>query len=164
MSPQLLKLRQDLIEQFGCTTENPILFFQDEYRFLSNFWMCDLVFEGITYRSSEHCFMCQKTFDEELQLQIRMAATPSKAKIIGRTVPLRADWEEVKVDAMYSAVYAKFSQNPDLKHRLLATGNRYLEEGNTWKDVNWGVCDGVGLNLLGQVLMAVRQQLREMEK
>jgi len=108
--------------------------------------------------------MCQKTFDEELQLQIRMAATPSKAKMIGKTVPLRADWEEVKVDAMYNAVYAKFSQNPELKHRLLATGNRYLEEGNTWNDVNWGVCNGVGLNLLGQVLMAVRQQLREMEK
>lgn len=93
-----------------------------------------------------------------------MTPTAAKAKVEGRKVALRADWEEVKVDAMYNAVYAKFSQNPDLKHRLLATGNRYLEEGNTWNDVNWGVCNGVGLNLLGQVLMAVRQQLREMEK
>lgn len=156
----LLELRNELIKQFACTTEQPILFFQDEYRFLSNFWMCDLVFEGITYKSSEHCFMAQKTFDEELQLKIRMQPTAAKAKIEGKKVPLRADWEEVKVEAMYNAVYAKFSQNPDLKHRLLATGNRYLEEGNTWNDVTWGVCNGVGKNLLGQILMLVRSQLR----
>jgi ribA/ribD-fused uncharacterized protein len=105
--------------------------------------------------------MCQKTYDEELQLKIRMAPTASKAKQIGKTVPLRADWEEVKVDAMYKAVYAKFSQNPGLKAQLFATGNRYLEEGNTWNDTNWGVQNNIGLNLLGQILMLVRSQLRE---
>lgn len=152
--------RATLIEQFGCTTHDPILFFQGEYRFLSNFWVCDLILDGITYKSSEHAFMCQKTWDEEAQLRIRMQPTAALAKKEGRKIALRADWEEVKVDAMYKAVYAKFSQNPDLKARLLATGNRYLEEGNTWGDVNWGVCNEVGLNLLGQILMLVRSQLR----
>lgn len=152
--------REPLYEMFECSREDPIMFFQDEYRFMSNFWVCELILDGITYRSSEHAFMVKKTWDEEAQLKIRMAPTAAKAKIEGRKVPLRADWEEVKVDAMYQAVYAKFSQNPGLKAQLLATGNRYLEEGNTWNDVNWGVCLGVGLNLLGQVLMLVRNQLR----
>lgn len=103
--------------------------------------------------------MSQKTYDEELQLKIRMAPTASKAKQEGRKVPLRADWEQVKVEAMFTAVYAKFSQNENLKAMLLATGNRYLEEGNTWNDVTWGVCNGIGKNLLGQILMLVRTML-----
>jgi ribA/ribD-fused uncharacterized protein len=152
--------RDSLIKAFGCSTQDPILFFQDEYRFLSNFWMCTLVIDGLTYKSSEHYFMSEKTFDEEAKDRIRATPTAAKAKQEGRKVALRADWEEVKVDAMYRAVYAKFSQNPGLKAQLLATGDRYLEEGNTWNDVTWGVCLGEGKNLLGQILMAVRAQLR----
>jgi ribA/ribD-fused uncharacterized protein len=149
-----------LVKEFGCSTENPILEFQGEYRFLSNFWICNLVLDGLCYNSSEHAFMCQKTLDEDLRVQIRSAPTPAKAKLEGRKVSLRSDWEDVKVRAMYDAVYAKFSQNEDLKIKLLATGDRYLEEGNTWNDVVWGVCRGVGSNCLGQILMLVRSQLK----
>lgn len=152
--------RNILYKAFQCSTYNPILRFADEYCFLSNFWMCDLIVDSELYKSSEHAYMCQKTFDEEAKLKIKSAATPAKAKIEGRKVPLRADWEFVKVDVMYSVVYAKFSQNSNLKSRLLATEDRYIEEGNTWNDTQWGVCNGEGLNLLGQVLMLVRSQLR----
>ena len=155
-------MRSELIEQFGCDLEDPILSFQGEYRYLSNFWVCEVTLaDGVCYNSSEHAFMCQKTTDPYAKIAIRMAPTAAAAKREGRKVMLRPDWEEIKFQAMYDAVNAKFSQNPELKAKLLSTGNRYLEEGNTWNDVVWGVCDGVGTNCLGQILMLVRSLLRE---
>jgi predicted NAD-dependent protein-ADP-ribosyltransferase YbiA (DUF1768 family) len=43
---------------------------------------------------------------------------------------------------------------------LDATGDRKLVEGNYWHDTFWGVCNGVGENYLGEILMHVRQELR----
>jgi predicted NAD-dependent protein-ADP-ribosyltransferase YbiA (DUF1768 family) len=40
---------------------------------------------------------------------------------------------------MEEIVYAKFSQNEDLREMLISTGKAMLKEGNTWNDVFWGV-------------------------
>ena len=61
---------------------------------------------------------------------------------------------------MYELCKAKFTQNEDLKEKLLATGNDILEEGNTWGDRVWGTVNGVGENRLGKILMRVREELR----
>ena len=52
----------------------------------------------------------------------------------------------------------KFSKSP-FKEMLLSTGEEELIEGNTWNDRFWGVCDGMGENNLGKILMAVRESL-----
>ncbi len=75
-------------------------------------------------------------------------------------VDLRSDWEEVKDEIMYKVVTCKFTQNQDLKEKLLAAGDKTLIEGNTWNDRYWGVCRGKGQNKLGQILMRVREELR----
>ena len=64
---------------------------------------------------------------------------------------------------MYDICYAKFTQNEELKSRLLATGTHLLEEGNTWGDKIWGTVDGEGENHLGKILMRVRKELRNEE-
>lgn len=74
------------------------------------------------------------------------------------------DWEEVKDKVMYEIVLAKFTQNPDLKEKLLATGDEHLEEGNTWGDTTWGTVNGIGENRLGIILMKVRKELQEESK
>ena len=67
--------------------------------------------------------------------------------------------EEVKYDLMVDVCYAKFTQNEDLKEKLLATGDEYLEEGNNWGDRIWGTVNGEGENRLGKILMKVRDEL-----
>ena len=86
----------------------------------------------------------------------------AQAKGVGRRVALRPDWESVKLSLMEEIVYAKFSQNEQLKQMLLATKEAVLKEGNTWNDVFWGVSlkTGRGENNLGKILMRVREKLR----
>ena len=73
---------------------------------------------------------------------------------------LRSDWEKVKLDVMYKALLAKFSQHKDLKDLLLQTRHRELIE-HTSIDSYWGVGgDGRGQNNLGKLLMRVRELLR----
>ena len=45
--------------------------------------------------------------------------------------------------------------------RLINTGDAILIEGNTWGDTYWGVCDGVGENRLGKLLMEVREECKK---
>ncbi|MDE7478548.1 MAG: NADAR family protein, partial [Lachnospiraceae bacterium] len=75
-------------------------------------------------------------------------------------VKLRHDWEKVKFDIMYEICKAKFSQNEELREKLIATGKVRLEEGNTWGDKIWGTVNGKGQNNLGKILMRVREELR----
>ena len=60
---------------------------------------------------------------------------------------------------MRTCLIEKFS-DPVLRDKLMATGNCQLIEGNTWGDRYWGVCDGVGQNHLGRLLMEIRDQIQ----
>ena len=62
---------------------------------------------------------------------------------------------------MKEIVTAKFQQHPILAKKLLATGDTELIEENNWGDTIWGTVDGAGQNLLGKILMGVRQELRD---
>lgn len=137
-----------------------------KYGCFSNFFVCPVEYEGITYPNSECAWQSLKTFDEETRKKFA-TYTAAGAKKMGRKLPLRADWEEVKYPLMVEVCYAKFSQNEDLKEILLSTGDQILVENTTaWHDNVWGNCeckkcqDKVGKNLLGKVLMEIRGQLK----
>lgn len=90
----------------------------------------------------------------------------NKSKRLGRQVQLRPDWEDVKAEIMEEIVRAKFLQNPDIAEKLLATGDIPIIEGNTWGDTCWGVDTrtGKGNNLLGKILMKIRNELNLQKK
>ncbi|HDZ27840.1 MAG TPA: NADAR family protein [Candidatus Aminicenantes bacterium] len=134
--------------------------FQGEYRWLSNFWPVKVELEGIIYPTVEHAYQASKTWDALEREGIRRCSTPGKAKRLGRSVSLSPDWMEVKLVVMKALVLYKFGNDRSLKAKLLATGETDLIEGNPWGDTFWGVCDGVGENHLGRILMEVRNLLR----
>ena len=135
--------------------------FRDEYYFLSNFYEVPVTYNGITYKNNEAAFQAQKVApSKEAMLEFK-DLNSTEAKKLGRKVSLRSDWENVKVQIMRDLVYAKFTQNADLQEKLIDTGDEYLEEGNTWGDRVWGAVNGVGANLLGQILMEVREELKD---
>ena len=131
--------------------------FDGEYRFLSNFYVSGVVYDGVSYPSSENAYQAAKTLDTFERDQF-VNCTAGQAKRLGQKITLREDWEDVKIQIMLSIVRSKFKR-PYLRDRLLATGDAILIEGNTWGDTFWGVCDGKGENWLGKILMVIRSEL-----
>lgn len=149
---------------------DPITKFWDDYRFLSNFQLCDIEFEGHIYKSTEHAFQAAKTIIEEERTMIRDAVSPGKAKRLGAPphkggkITMRPGWDEMKYDVMYQLCLQKFEKHLELRKLLLATGDAPLLEGNNWSDRIWG-CEMVGgqwkgMNKLGEILMRIRNELK----
>ncbi len=135
--------------------------FDGEYSFLSNFYYSPITpfKDNIEYPTVEHAFQACKTTDISIRKTIAHQPTPGKAKRIGRHVVLRDDWKDIKDQVMYDALKAKF-RNPVLRRKLIATGEEELIEGNWWGDTYWGVCNGIGENHLGKLLMRIREEIK----
>lgn len=134
--------------------------FKGPYAFLSNFYSAPVVYENMLFNNSEAAFQAAKCADPRNRIQFQ-TLSPGGAKRLGRRVRLRPDWEQIKCGVMYAVVLDKFTRNPDLKAKLLATGDAELIEGTTWHDTFWGVDErtGTGKNNLGKILMRVRAEL-----
>lgn len=132
--------------------------FRGEHSFLSNFRFGVLL-------SAEHIFQAMKGRDWEDQLYVLAAPTPGEAKLRGRSIEKRSDWEEIKEDVMWCVLQIKFAPGSGLAQRLLATGDAELTEGNWWGDDFWGFDfkTDSGANILGKLLMAWRDELKEIE-
>ena len=139
--------------------ETQVKGFFGEYRYLSNFELGEVVYEGIKYPSSENAYQAAKSTDTEVRKQF-INITPSESKKLGRRIQIREDWESVKYRVMYDIVLDKFTRHREFGDKLVETGDRYLEETNHWGDKIWGVCNGVGTNWLGRILMDVRNQIK----
>jgi len=136
--------------------EKEIRGFFDKYRFLSNFHLVDIEYEGLTYPSTENAFQAAKSIDPEVRKKFTNIS-PKDAKALGKKIELRKDWEKVKQSIMYNLNFQKYSEkNEELMYMLVNTGAKYLEETNSWNDKFWGVCDGEGQNVLGIMLMVIR--------
>lgn len=134
--------------------------FSGTYRFLSNFYESEIVVWGWEFKTVEHAFQAWKMASEDDAKRVQDSPTPGKAKRLARKLTMREDWDSIKNECMLILLRAKFSI-PELKEKLLATGNVYLEEGNTWGDRYWGTVHGQGENNLGKLLMIVREELRD---
>jgi len=144
---------------FGCRRVDR---FRGEYHFLSNFYAAALDFDGLHYLNSEAAYQAQKCCSDAERERFT-ALQPLEAKVLGRTVLLREDWDDVCVGLMARVLRAKFEQNPELAALLLATGDAVLVEANTWGDLFWGADarTGEGENHLGRLLMALREELAQ---
>lgn len=138
--------------------EKSVRGFVGDYRWLSNFMPGRVEWEGRVYGSAEAAYQSAKY--PAAERDVFTTLEPDPAKKLSRTKPYdTAAWELRKERAMRDVVWAKFSQNPELAAKLIATGARRLEETNWWGDTFWGVFKGEGKNVLGQILMETRTRL-----
>ncbi|KAI8846959.1 hypothetical protein BC829DRAFT_254236 [Chytridium lagenaria] len=129
--------------------------FRGHSSFLSNFHPCDIEAQKVSL-VSPNADTIKKTFS---------TMTPQQAKRNGRKVPLRDDWDSVKIEVMKRLVEIKFERGSELAMLLMGTGDMELVEGNVWNDTFWGVSlkSGKGENHLGKILMNRRRELFNMD-
>lgn len=135
--------------------------FFKEFRFLSNFYLCEVHYEGLVYPNAESAYQAAKTLDKNLRsYYTNPSMSPAAVRRAGQSLNIRPDWDSVKLEVMREINLDKFSRHEELRHALLMTDDFYLEETNTWGDRFWGVCEGEGENNLGKILMEIRKELR----
>lgn len=145
--------------------ENTIYFYstRSTHGCFSNFSRHSFEADGRKWKTSEHYFQAQKfAHSPEHFDQVWSASSPSEAARLGRdrNSPLRADWESVKDEIMRTALLAKFRQIKDIREVLLSTDGKQLVEQTT-NDYYWGCgTDKTGQNMLGKLLMEVRDTLK----
>jgi ribA/ribD-fused uncharacterized protein len=143
--------------------------------FLSQWWPAEFTVDGIRYRAAEHFMMAAKARlfgDHDSAERITASVDPASVKRLGRGVSGFDEnvWRAARYDIVRRGNLAKFSQNPALARYLVDTGDAVIAEASPVDSV-WGTgvaadhpsaripAEWPGLNLLGFVLMEVRDEL-----
>ncbi len=153
--------------------------FKGDHRWLSNFQVSPIPAFGLLIPTVEHAYQASKAESEIDRVSILEVETPGAAKRLGRKIPVRDDWDQIKPLVMLTLLRRKYTR-PDMMEKLLATGDQILIEGNDWGDTFWGCVrekmgsiknmppdhriytykGWVGLNMLGRLTMEVRRDVK----
>lgn len=141
--------------------------FSGDLEFLSNMYKIPIYFNESkydnfqpdfkVYPSSENLYQalkCKYIKDRELFQNV----DPHKSKRIGKTIEIRSDWDNVRLEAMKLAIDLKF-KNIELGEKLIDLPDGKIIEFNNWGDRFFGICNGEGLDHLGKILRAKKQQI-----
>jgi len=143
----------------------------------SQWYMCEFIIDNVTYSSAEQYMMHQKALlfgDTEIASEVMKVTNPANHKALGRQVKGydEAIWKRNSLAIVYKGNYAKFTQNKDLKDKLIATGTKTIVEASP-VDFIWGIERGEndplslnpahwrGTNLLGSAIMLVRNEITD---
>lgn len=142
--------------------------FEDQYAFLSNMYSCKVHYDGETFPCVETAFQyakCANENEHERFLNEKGFYVSGRvARRIGQQVKMRDDWHDARLTVMYKLLEEKFYHNEELRQALKDTGNIYIQEDNTWGDTFWGVCNGEGYNMLGKMIMEIRQNIQDYDR
>ncbi|KAK4495789.1 hypothetical protein PRZ48_013057 [Zasmidium cellare] len=162
-------------------SSSPLFFwreFETPHGYLSQWYECPFVVEGVTYQTAEMWMMIQKAKlfgDEETAQKMMKTTIPSEHQALGRKAKgfERGKWDEHKSRIVEEGNYHKFTKSKEeegLLKKLLETGERELVEASP-TDRIWGVGFGAadaeanrkdwGENRLGKAIMNVRERLRD---
>lgn len=140
--------------------------FSDEFELYSNFYMTPILYQGMVFKSSEHAFQAQKAISPIDFSAICNAETPGKAKRIGRKIPMKDEWDEIKLGIMKEIVRSKFENTVSFRSALTSWYNTKFIEGNYWHDNFFGNCFCEkcimiqGQNHLGKILTELSVELK----
>ncbi|KAI4748445.1 DUF1768-domain-containing protein [Aureobasidium sp. EXF-12298] len=167
-------------EKHNKKSVRPPVFFHREYEephgYLSQWFISPFTdpSTGQRYNCAEQYMMHQKAVsrnDETTATAVLDTPYPKEQKDLGPSVANWDDaaWDELKEKVVEEGSYMKFSQNKELREKLLMTGDRELVEASA-SDRVWGVGFNAksalskreewGTNLLGKCLMKARERIR----
>ncbi len=136
---------------------------EGELGYLANYSDYGFTVDGVYYPTAEHFYQASKFDNPEIIQKILSCKTAREAASVGRDRNnKRIDhFNDIKLDKMYQAVYEKFQQNPDIRKKLIETGDEEIRE-MTDQESYWGVGPQLnGENHMGEILMRVREELKK---
>lgn len=143
-----------------------IIEFREKYAMFSNFFPCEINYNGNAFRSVEHAYQSQKNDDKEWLQYCIDEQSAGKVKKRSMSITVREDWQEINMTIMETLLRQKFSKQP-FKNLLITTGNQNIQEGNHWGDTFWGIdlknSPNQGENHLGRMLMEIRKDLQHID-
>jgi len=163
-------------------TNDKIMFYSHggTYGYLSNFYQSNFIDDNVEYNCSEQYFMKKKQelFDPtniSLANNILTNNIPAEIKKFGRQVKNYNEniWNTMRYDIMKNGLRLKFTQNLDIKQKLINTNSKKLFEASPYDRI-WGTGynavdtlhfieknEGykLGTNLLGKALEEIRNEL-----
>lgn len=176
---EILAMGNKIFSSLKTDSDNNFVFFYHEYEengYLSNWYKSDFIINGNKYCCNEQYMMEQKALlfgDTEIAEKIMRETDPMTIKTLGKAATGFNEkvWNGNKQIIMFRGLMAKFTQNVELREKLISTGNAVLVEASP-KDRVWGIALSAGdpdaldmnkwkgENLLGFALMAVRAELK----
>lgn len=137
------------------------------YGAFSNLHRRPIEFEGLVFATSEHAYQAGKARKPEVRDWVLSAPSPALVAMAAHGLyywDIAPGWSRTKFDRMRGVLRAKFTQHEDLRNLLLGTGDaRLVESATVDNEVNrlWGEVNGEGRNMLGTLLMELREELRK---
>jgi ribA/ribD-fused uncharacterized protein len=136
---------------------------EQPYGVFSNYHLANIIINGISFKSSEEFYQCEKFEDEWYREQIKATNTSNKSRVLGhqeikydhqwqlplnaiveesfkRGVKPKANFDQIKDKVMLTALWAKFTQHLNLQQLLLSTGEAYIYENSPY-DSYWGTAN-----------------------
>lgn len=149
---------------------------KDEYGWLSLMSPHQVTYVGLQYRTCEALFQCMRFQGfPDVQEEFLKCKSPMGAKMIARKNREKLNrgvmWDEAEedLDRMRLCMKLKIEQHPELKVRLIKTGNAEIIEDCTTHPREsakfWGMIRAgsrwEGQNMLGKLWMELRDELRK---
>jgi ribA/ribD-fused uncharacterized protein len=141
---------------------------------LGNMYASPIRFEDRVWLTSEALFQALRFNNDEIREIIRNEKSPLSAKMKAKSFRnqlIVQPMSEQDVAHMRMVVRLKFDQHPDLKTRLLETGDYTIVENignrNGERHLFWGMKNvngtWLGTNMMGRILMELRDEYRAAE-
>ena len=164
--------------RIGNTETDAIFFYRvgDAYGAFSNWAPTPFTVDGVSFSTAEQYIMYRKclTFGDTVTAEKLLSSdSPKEQKALGREASGYIDsvWAGIRQTVAIRGLYAKFSQDSELKRLLLGTGDAVLVECTSndriWAcgldrddDDRLSADRWKGQNILGFALMEVRNMLR----
>jgi len=141
-------------------TDDAIYFYTPKHYCLDNFSAFQVEIWGKAFPTAEHAYQWKKYEKSapEIARQILQATSPNAVKNISDAHKAEVAKDFDKLAIMEEILRAKLAQHEKVRKVLAETGTKTIYE-NSPTDNYWGLGDGNGQNMLGELWMKLRKQV-----